>query len=241
MLRSIKTLQGYQVRAQGKAVGSIKDFYFDDKAWIIRYLVVDVMLPLTARKILLSPASVTSVESQEQALAINLSHDEIESSPDFDDNKPISRQMETALTQHYDWPMYWKNSGLLLDSNVLMDPQIMQAAAEAGREEADAHEQADVDPHLRSMDEVLGYYLQARDGEAGRIEDLIVGDNSWRVNYVVVDTGNWLPGRQVLISPTWIEQVKWLDAEVQIDLTRETIENSPEYEPSVIFSGTSEV
>ena len=41
MIRSLDTLQGYGLRATDGSVGKIADLYFDDHAWIIRYVVVD--------------------------------------------------------------------------------------------------------------------------------------------------------------------------------------------------------
>jgi hypothetical protein len=47
-----------------------------------------------------------------------------------------------------------------------------------------------------------------------------------------VDTRNWLPGKKVLLSPRWINRVKWADSSVHFDLTRESIKNSPEFDPA---------
>jgi hypothetical protein len=85
------------------------------------------------------------------------------------------------------------------------------------------------DPHLRSVEEVTGYHIQARDGQIGHVEDYIVDDETWEIHYMVVDTRNWLPGRKVLVSPTWIEDVAWFMREISVDLKRETIKHSPEF------------
>jgi hypothetical protein len=50
---------------------------------------------------------------------------------------------------------------------------------------------------------------------------------------MVVNTTDWLPGRDVLISPEWIERVDWADASVAVDLEREAIKQSPKYDRSV--------
>ncbi|MDX1523125.1 MAG: PRC-barrel domain containing protein, partial [Anaerolineae bacterium] len=56
-------------------------------------------------------------------------------------------------------------------------------------------------------------------------------DETWVIQYMVVDTRNWLPGKKVLIAPAWIDEINWPDAKVHINLSRETIKNSPEYDP----------
>ena len=86
---------------------------------------------------------------------------------------------------------------------------------------------------LRSSQSVIGAYIQARDGDIGHVEDFIVDDETWVIQYLVVDTRNWLPGKKVLIAPAWIEEIEWPDGKVYIDLNRETIKRSPAYDPSV--------
>jgi hypothetical protein len=49
----------------------------------------------------------------------------------------------------------------------------------------------------------------------------------------VIDTRNWLPGRKVLVAPAWAEQVSWVERKVHVELGRETIKNSPEFDPSM--------
>ncbi|MFH0821715.1 MAG: hypothetical protein V2B18_03120 [Pseudomonadota bacterium] len=64
------------------------------------------------------------------------------------------------------------------------------------------------------------------------MEGLIVDDENWAVRFLVVDTGTWLPGKKVLLSPQWIEPVEWADSSVYLDLTQESVRNSPDFDPS---------
>ena len=61
------------------------------------------------------------------------------------------------------------------------------------------------------------------------MEDFIIDDETWAIRYLEVDTRNWWPGKKVLVSPQWIEQVSWPVSKVFVHLTRETIKNGPEY------------
>ena len=85
------------------------------------------------------------------------------------------------------------------------------------------------DPNLRSTHDVSGHHIQAADGEIGHVEDFIIDDDTWAIRYLIVDTRNWWPGKKVLISPKWIERVSWSESKVFVNLTRETIKQSPEY------------
>ena len=83
--------------------------------------------------------------------------------------------------------------------------------------------------HLRSMKEVTGYSIQATDGEIGHVEDFIIDDETWAIRYLIINTQNWWPGKKVLVSPQWIERVSWIESKVFVNLTCETIRQSPEY------------
>ncbi len=80
---------------------------------------------------------------------------------------------------------------------------------------------------LRIVSDLQGREIRATDGEIGSVDRFLFDDDTWTVRYLVVDTGNWLPGRQVLISPIALGETDW-DAELlNVPLTREQIKNSP--------------
>lgn len=86
--------------------------------------------------------------------------------------------------------------------------------------------------YLRGVKEVTGYHIAASDGEIGHIEDFFVDEEGWQVEYLLVDTGNWLMERKVLISTEWISHIVWEDSQVHVKATREQVKSSPEYNPS---------
>jgi len=90
---------------------------------------------------------------------------------------------------------------------------------------------AEVDSHLRSGREVTGYHIQGSDDAVGHVEDFLFDDDSWAIRYLAADTRNWLPGKHVLISPQWILEVSWPERLVVVELKREEIEASPQYDP----------
>jgi hypothetical protein len=91
------------------------------------------------------------------------------------------------------------------------------------------HDQSS-DPHLRSAREVMGYYIEATDGDIGHVEDFIVDDEDWAIRYMLVDTKNWWPGKKVVVSPDWIERVSWSDSRVYVNDSRDNVQHAPEYE-----------
>ncbi len=81
---------------------------------------------------------------------------------------------------------------------------------------------------LRSMKSVFGYHIQATDGSIGRVHDFYFDDASWTARYLVADTGKWLPGRRVLLSPAALDEPAWETATLPVRLTRQQIQNSPD-------------
>jgi hypothetical protein len=127
------------------------------------------------------------------------------------------------LHAYYGWHPYWGRAATVM-------------AVRAMEEAMKGTERIWRDPHLRSTRAVIGYHIQARDGEIGHVEDLVADDEGWGIRYLVVDTHNWLPGRKVLVEPFWADQVNWCERRVYVDLTREMVENSPEFDPSALLN-----
>jgi hypothetical protein len=83
---------------------------------------------------------------------------------------------------------------------------------------------------LRSVKQLHGDKLGALDGEIGHVIDFYFDDRSWGVRYVVADTGSWLTGRQVLISPHSLGRLAATGSVLRVRLTRKQIEDSPSIE-----------
>ena len=83
---------------------------------------------------------------------------------------------------------------------------------------------------LKSIKEMQGFELGARDGKIGRCNDFLFDDQSWVVRYIVGDTRKWLPGRKVLISPISIGTAEESTQILNVDLTKDQIKHSPSLE-----------
>jgi hypothetical protein len=82
---------------------------------------------------------------------------------------------------------------------------------------------------LRSLNNLIGYKIEATDSEVGVVQDFYFHDDTWTIRYLVVDTGNWLPGRLVLLSPVAITagEPDWSRSRFPVNLTRKQVEKSP--------------
>jgi hypothetical protein len=221
MLSKAKTLNGYKLDSLDGEIGKVKEFYFDDLHWAIRYLVADTGNWLTGRQVLISPYALVAVNREAQNIAVNLTKKQIQDSPSLNSDKPVSHQFEEAYYGYYGWPMYWNG------------PYTWGPYSYIERDRAKWRESKQVakgwDPHLRSTYGVSGHHIQALDGEVGHVEDFIIDDETWAIRYLIVDTHNWWPGKRVLVSPQWIERVSWHERKVFVNLSHDTIKRSPEY------------
>jgi sporulation protein YlmC with PRC-barrel domain len=233
MLSKAKTLTGYKLQSLDGEIGEVKEFYFDDHHWTIRYLVANTGNWLAGRLVLISPYALVAVNREEQHITIDLFKKQIEDSPSLDSDKPVSRQFEEAYYGYYGWPTYWNGPGI-------WGPYTYIARAPEKWKTFPKSKKA-WDPNLRSTHDVCGHHIQATDGEIGHVEDFIIDDETWAIRYLIVGTRNWWPGKKVLVSPRWIERVSWSDSKVFINLHRETIQKSPEYTEESLLTRDYEV
>jgi uncharacterized protein YrrD len=221
MLRSIKYLEGDAVDATDGTIGHVRDFYFDDQCWVIRYLVVDTGVWLAGRKVLVSPIAVVHADWTLKEMHVALTREQVKGSPDIDTERPVSRQLEMQYCDFFGYPHYWDGAG---DSDGGMTGQ---APAGSARGNTD-------DPHLRSCGVVMKYQIHASDGDVGHVEDLLVDDHTWAIRYMIVNTGNWWLGHKVLLAPQSIQDVSWLDSKVSVNLTRQSIKEAPAYDSTAL-------
>ncbi|MGA3141637.1 MAG: PRC-barrel domain-containing protein [Verrucomicrobiota bacterium] len=226
MLNKVKTLEGYKLDSLDGEIGKVKEFYFDDRHWTIRYLVAETGTWLADRQVLISPYALVAVNNEERNIAIDLTKKQIEDSPSLDSDKPVSRQFEEAYLGFYGLPVYWDGP-----YSWGAYPYFVRDQEARNREQwrKPIKGVKGWDPHLRSTYGVSGHHIQTLDGELGHVEDFIIDDETWAIRYLIIDTHNWWPGKKVLVSPQWIERVSWGERKVFVNLSRETIKQSPEY------------
>ncbi|MGQ0752692.1 MAG: PRC-barrel domain-containing protein [Betaproteobacteria bacterium] len=225
--RAMRDIKGDALVARDGEIGSVKDVYFDDECWAVRYLVVDTGKWLPGREVLISPASIGRKPSGEHQIAVDLTREQVERSPSSDEQPPASRLYEEAHARYYGYPYYWTGpypAGIPSPVQGIAGPVTERKEAE----QMDLVKRRAEESRLRSGAEVVGYHISAEDGDIGHVEDFIIDDANWAVCDVVVDTRNWLPGRKVKIPPSAIQYVDWSDKEVVVSLTRRQIEQAPD-------------
>jgi hypothetical protein len=80
---------------------------------------------------------------------------------------------------------------------------------------------------LRNTTHLKGFAIRATDGELGTVDQLFFDDKTWAIRYLVVETGGWLGGRRVLISPISVVDTDWQAQRLEVALTKKQVEDSP--------------
>lgn len=227
MLRSSNELKDFSIVATDGDVGQVEAFCFDDKEWTVRYILVNTGGWLHARNVLISPLSISTVDWIGRGIVTDLTRAEVRASPRIETQKAVLRQHKAAYNDHFSFPHYWTGPNLWGAAKL---PSEVNKHGGGETCPSLAHEKSSSTSHVHGTKEFVGFSLAASDGEIGHVDDFIIEDETWTIRYLVVDTRNWWPGKKVMISPRWVSTVNWQKRKVNIDLSRNEIRNSPEYD-----------
>lgn len=226
MLRSLNELLGYELMAKDGQMGKVEDFFFNDEDWMIRYLVVDTGPWIFGRKVLISPDALLQPVWTSETFPVTLTREEVRTSPDIDVAKPVSREYEEKLHEHYRWPSYWSMSPSGFGGPMYIPPNLINRDKTIQDDE--------IKSHLRSVTEVFSYRVDAIEGEVGSVKDFIIDDETWQVHYMNVDISKWLESdKQILVALDWIRRIDVSGNKVFIDLTQDAVKYSPKFDATL--------
>lgn len=215
MLRSVKEMKGFDIHALDDHIGHFLTLYFDDQSWQVRYFVIDTGNLLPGKKVLLAPAMVKEIDRAKHVIHVNLTKEQVLNCPPIDSDIPIEEQYKLLQKQSHALPYMEPWTGSIYPSGFLP------------KAEADLYGSI-FDPHLRSCKGIMGYHVQAIDREMGHVEDFIF-DHNWIIQYLVLNTRNFLPGKHVLESTKLVTRISCEKAKAYVALNSQEIELSPEF------------
>ena len=237
MLFSLTDVQDYHLRSQEGDLGEIKSFLIDDFDWVLRYLIVEI----DDREVLVSTASMGAPDPDQRVIPINLTRERIVASPVFDSGRPISRDIERRLSDYYEWPYYWKPDDVpdtlpgdltavpLIDLQLDKESQEDQAENPPDDRMTTASEKDQ--PHLRSTKLLFGLTIHATndDHNTGKLVDMIVESEGWKILYLIIDTSGLMSNKKVLMPPNWVTRIDELNSRIDLELSAQTIQDAPEF------------
>lgn len=217
MLYLTSELQIYHVQATDGDMGKIKDIYFDDKNWTVRYAVLDTRKWLPGRHVLLSPAAFINLNKQEQSLKVVHDKETVRNSPEITEETFISSDIEHTLSGYYGWNRYWLGNMLW----GAQDQPILPTSAAMTTEEVQQEARTVTEPQdygLRSVEETFRFQVHANDGSLGHVTDMIFDDVYWKIRHIVVrDKNAILEEGYYVISPEDIQSVEWFEEGIYVD------------------------
>ena len=243
MTRPMKEILGCDIIGADGDLGRVVDILFDDRDWVVRYLVVTPLDVDRYSAFLLSPVAVTDTREKGR-IVVSTTKDQAKGAPGFDARQPISRQMERTSMDYFGWGYYWQGPELWGDwatpiglatpgpgawpGGPFHSEPVPPAALDDVSSEAGDRQVAGT---LRSASDVGGgYRVQALEDEIGHVEDFLVDEQSYRILCAVVDTSTWWFGRKVTVPTSHFSRIEWAEQKIYVDATRDQVKASSEYD-----------
>lgn len=226
MLHLAHKVAGATVKGIDGEIGTLDDFYFEEDRWTVRYLLVDTGKWVSGKRVLISPMSVPDGWGRE-GVRLSLTKDQVWNSPEIKEDD-LSLDSEAQVLTYYGYPDYWGAASVWGNFD---SPTALIARAPAVKPPAPSRNGIDPEArHLRSIRKSTGYHLHARDGEIGHVDDFLIGQESWRIRYLLVDTSNWIGGRSVIVSPEKVDGIDKDKGLLYVGADRKAIKEAPELE-----------
>lgn len=234
MKRSIKSLLGYSMRIpgdKGGEAGTVTEFYFDEETLTVRYLIVKTGYWWFERKVLIPSEAVSRLDYESRSFFVTMTKDQICNSSNIDIDKPVSRQQEAELYDRLQWTDYWTPKALSVGVWGLTGTIPHITKKNPGNKLNSTYD-SNYDFHLHNTREITGYHIYGTDYEVGMVEDFVIDDTVWELDFLVADTGSRLPGKKILLSTACIKDIHWKNSEILVGIAANTIEDKPEDDPS---------
>jgi hypothetical protein len=226
MLRSLHEFLGYKITIEDNdKTGKVDDFLFDDNDWDVQYMVAKTGGWLNSEKRLISHDVFEQPQWEIKSFPIHMTEEEIEDSPEIHADTDTPRRQKIILPVDYSWEFNW------VGELHKPEPLPIRAASNTSVQVFQEPAIAETNPSLLSMRDAMSYDIFASNGEVGSLKDFIVDDQEWVIRYLVVDTGSLLPGKKVLVSPSWMDRLDFNRHRMHLDLRKETIREAPEFDP----------
>jgi hypothetical protein len=194
MFLSARWLHSYAIHTVDGKLGGIRKIFVDTSQWVARYLVVSVKFETLTRYALVSPISIDSNSCENKILSVALTLQEIWESPVIDIHKPLTRELEAAISTHYHLAAYWHGTGIWGDTDC---PKTL-------RERRNPPSMKVLDPApapLVVFEELMKTVFLASENRHCHVTDLMIGENSWKVCYAVIEEGMSISETRYLFDP----------------------------------------
>lgn len=220
MLVNINNLINLKVTASNDPVGRVNDFYFTDLDWNISYAEIKPKL-LVLKKILANNMKLGQPNLDHKLLPILIPKEKVNQQPTADSVKTVSDQKENRQAAFATWPLNLSNLTALDIGEAQKLADIMV------RNKKDQK----TGSHFRSFKEIKGYRINTPTGSFGHLKSLILETEIWKIKYLLVEKRRlFKSNKKILVSPANVMDISWENNSINIDLSKNIIRESPQYE-----------
>ncbi|MFH0925923.1 MAG: PRC-barrel domain-containing protein [bacterium] len=198
MLKGVKDFVGYTVYARDGDIGRINQFYFDDRKWIVRYLLINTGSWLSGREVMISPVALNQPDLLEKSFFTSLTRKKLKRFPHILENKIISHQEEVKLVKRYEWPKYWEDDEKLEVGRE--QASMMKIFNDSGNNLLDNRNDNKKGYLLWSTNKPIYYPILGNGGEFGSVQDFVIDTETWVIRYLVLDQKNQIIEKNVLVT-----------------------------------------
>lgn len=204
--------------ARGEAsIGDVADLYFDEAGWRSCYLVVETGGLFSGKRSLVPLTYLESFDWPTRRLAMRITEAGLDAVGCNDLDKNVASQLEKHGAGYVAWPP------------PAPKPEGSTAQVPLGNPNEPGTDD-DGRPLLRSVKEVVGYAVEVTDGPCGHVDDLLIDDATWQVEFLLVNPRNFLPGTPRAVPAPWVEACDWLSRSMRMNLDKDRIRECPTYE-----------
>ncbi|ADU29811.1 PRC-barrel domain-containing protein [Evansella cellulosilytica] len=220
-------LASYSVFGKSGELGKVSNAFFDEEHWTVRFLEVKSGHIFNRDKLYVSPASITYIDHETGGIHVNLTKDEAEKAPLTGEEEKITRKHEHELLLYYGLHPYWHGGGTW--GNGALTARELQKLEE--NHELVENEQIDSGEEnaVHDAKDVIGYEVSTINEQFGKVIDLLIEEETYTIKYFVVDLRKFLPGKKVLLPTDVIRNVNWVTRQMEIEVSKEQVEQAPEY------------
>ncbi len=223
MLENLEKLREYRFYAIDGKIGEIHNFYFDDQTWDVRYLILNTGSWFNEHRILIPVSAISNIDWRNKSLSVIFTKAQIKNGPGIDFEKPVSRQIVQTLINHHQLLVF------LPTNNESMPNWLIRVLKNIGTPHMNRMQKnGRANPNLRSAIEVIGYDLQAKDGQKGIVDDLIIDMKYWKICSVAIKINHWMSrDKKAFVFPENVEELSWRHHQMLLDVTKNEILNNP--------------
>ena len=228
MMVSYKQLRGFSIKAKDGTAGHVKDIYFDDGDWRIRYI-VDENGVGAHRDTLVNREWIKEADPGEKMVELNATRQQLSLKRKSGETKVLAKEEPKRSTAQAAWELLFKQLFPASFPDSITGEKRLPMPAPWMLEIGPSLEKPVPQSNLQSAFDVIGYRVSTNDGKLGYVEDFIIDSKDWTVRFLVINVARGLNGKRILVSTEWVDWVSWKQHKISISADKETLSACPNF------------